>query len=41
MQTSLSALTLEVYYRYLPLFRLDKPGSPLPPAGEPQPIAGK
>ena len=25
MTTSLSALTLEVYYRYLPLYRLDKP----------------
>jgi len=23
MATSLSALTLEVYYRYLPLFKLD------------------
>ncbi len=26
MMTSLSALTLEVYYRYLPLYKLDKPG---------------
>ena len=25
MMTSLSALTLEVYYRYLPLYKLDKP----------------
>jgi len=25
MQTSLSVLTLEVYYRYLPLYQLDKP----------------
>ncbi len=25
MTTSLSALTLEVYYRYLPLYQLDKP----------------
>jgi hypothetical protein len=24
MTTSLSALTLEVYYRYLPLYQLDK-----------------
>jgi hypothetical protein len=24
MVTSLSALTLEVYYRYLPLYQLDK-----------------
>jgi hypothetical protein len=24
MMTSLSALTLEVYYRYLPLYQLDK-----------------
>ena len=24
MMTSLSALTLEVYYRYLPLYKLDK-----------------
>ena len=24
MSTSLSALTLEVYYRYLPLYKLDK-----------------
>ncbi len=26
MVTSLSCLTLEVYYRYLPLYKLDKPG---------------
>jgi hypothetical protein len=25
MMTSLSALTLEVYYRYLPLYQFDKP----------------
>jgi hypothetical protein len=25
MVTSLSALTLEIYYRYLPLYQLDKP----------------
>jgi hypothetical protein len=25
MMTSLSALTLEVYYRYLPLYKLDDP----------------
>ncbi len=30
MVTSLSALTLEVYYRYLPLYKLDKPA----PGGE-------
>jgi hypothetical protein len=31
MQTSLSCLTLEAYYRYLPLYQLDKPRSE-PPA---------
>ena len=34
MQTSLSALTLEVYYRYLPLYRLDKEAGPPAAAGE-------
>jgi hypothetical protein len=34
MMTSLSALTLEVYYRYLPLYKLDKEDEPLPPAAE-------
>ena len=32
MMTSLSALTLEVYYRYLPLYKLDKPEE-IKPAG--------
>jgi hypothetical protein len=35
MQTSLSCLTLEVYYRYLPLYKLDSPSKPAaekPPA---------
>ncbi len=32
MMTSLSALTLEVYYRYLPLYKLDEDGQQ-PPAG--------
>ncbi len=32
MQTSLSCLTLEVYYRYLPLYKLDKPEE-VKPAG--------
>lgn len=31
MVTSLSALTLEVYYRYLPLYQLDAEGGPSPP----------
>jgi hypothetical protein len=30
MQTSLCALTLEVYYRYLPLYKLDKEAAPAP-----------
>jgi hypothetical protein len=30
MATSLAALTLEVYYRYLPLYKLDKPGGESP-----------
>lgn len=29
--TSLSALTLEIYYRYLPLFRIQGPGAPQDP----------
>jgi hypothetical protein len=32
MQTSLACLTLEVYYRYLPLYKLDKPEE-IKPAG--------
>jgi hypothetical protein len=28
MLTSLNALSLEVYYRYLPLYQLDKPSEP-------------
>ena len=44
MMTSLSALTLEVYYRYLPLYKLDKPdeikpAGPVPNPGE-KPITG-
>ena len=36
MQTSLSALTLEIYYRYLPLFKAnEEPGAPPPPALQP------
>lgn len=34
MQTSLSALTLEVYYRYLPLYRLDGQATLPAPAGD-------
>ena len=30
MQTSLSCLTLEAYYRYLPLYQSDKPRSQPP-----------
>jgi hypothetical protein len=38
MMTSLSALTLEVYYRYLPLYKLDAEGKKLPAgAGHPAP----
>src|SRR5262249_14425023 len=37
MMTSLSALTLEVYYRYLPLYKLDKPEDIKPPAEENKP----
>ena len=39
MLTSLSALTLEVYYRYLPLYKLDKPDE-IKPAG-PVAMAGE
>ncbi len=28
MMTSLSALTLEIYYRYLPLYHVETPGIP-------------
>ena len=31
MMTSLSCLTLEVYYRYLPLYKLAEKGQPNPP----------
>jgi hypothetical protein len=46
MATSLSALTLEVYYRYLPLFKLDselaaKPAAPPAAAPAPPAAAGK
>ncbi|HWE35994.1 MAG TPA: prenyltransferase/squalene oxidase repeat-containing protein [Isosphaeraceae bacterium] len=41
-QTSLSILTLEVYYRYLPLYRDDAPmariGTPEAPANRPPPV---
>ena len=30
MMTSLAVLTLEVYYRYMPLYRTDKPEEMLP-----------
>jgi hypothetical protein len=40
MQTSLSALTLEVYYRYLPLYKLDKDAAP-PAAAAEKPAAEK
>jgi hypothetical protein len=33
MVTSLSCLTLEVYYRYLPLYKLDKPDALEKPSG--------
>jgi hypothetical protein len=36
MQTSLSALTLEVYYRYLPLYKLDRDAAQ--PAAEKAPV---
>ena len=29
-QTALSALTLEVYYRYLPLYKMGKPADAMP-----------
>jgi hypothetical protein len=29
--TAMSTLTLEVYYRYLPLFKLNQGGEPPPP----------
>jgi hypothetical protein len=35
MMTSLSALTLEVYYRYLPLYKLDEEASAPPPGAVP------
>jgi hypothetical protein len=35
MMTSLSALTLEVYYRYLPLYKLDRNMGDAPAAAEP------
>ncbi len=35
MMTSLSALTLEVYYRYLPLYKLDEEASGPPPGAAP------
>ena len=41
MMTSLSALTLEVYYRYLPLYKLDEEASSPPPAAatvKPEPV---
>ena len=51
MQTSLSALTLEVYYRYLPLYTLDretvtptpteKPAAEKPAAEKPEKEKGK
>ena len=42
MMTSLSALTLEVYYRYLPLYKLDKEGGGgRPPAAAAKPAADK
>jgi hypothetical protein len=34
MQTSLSCLTLEIYYRYLPLHDLDKKGAVKGPEGK-------
>jgi hypothetical protein len=42
MVTSLSALTLEVYYRFLPLYKLDREsGGAHPPAEKPPPKAEK
>ena len=43
MQTSLSALTLEVYYRYLPLYKLDRESASRKPLREarPRPTAGR
>lgn len=38
MMTSLSALILEVYYRYLPLYKIEEevgPAAPAKPAGQP------
>jgi hypothetical protein len=41
MVTALSALTLEIYYRFLPLFKVElkgvRAGAPTPPAGEGSP----
>ena len=34
MMTSFGALTLEVYYRYLPLYKLEMEEEPANPAGE-------
>jgi hypothetical protein len=34
MVTSLCCLTLEVYYRYLPLYKLDKPDQPASEAAQ-------
>lgn len=39
LQTSLSALTLEVYYRYLPLYKLDKESGNAAPAAPTAPAA--
>jgi hypothetical protein len=41
METSLSALTLEVYYRYLPLYKLDREGGGFAPAPAEKPAADK
>jgi hypothetical protein len=42
MMTSLSALTLEVYYRYLPLYKLDRqPGGAEPPGDKVEPPGDK
>jgi hypothetical protein len=42
MMTSLAALTLEVYYRYLPLYKLDKEsGDANPPADAVKPEKAK
>ena len=41
MMTSLSALTLEVYYRYLPLYKLDRESGGGHPPGAPEPKSEK